>query len=149
MKKNCTQHLDAGNKICDQVPNCGCCGVSHRLWHAKCWKWRPGLHAWPRGTQPGDVTLLMAVASGHSPAPGTQEALWGLSPCAILTSSLFSLETPHDKKVIPEELSAIPLPPLPSKRTGVLLQEQPVVCVHTCAFRHTENSLLRVLGTQA
>lgn len=90
----------------------------------------------------------MAVASEHSPAPGTQEApLRSLTMCN--PSSLFSLETPHDKKVIPEESSAITLPPLPSKGTGVLLQEQPVACAHMHAFRHTGNSLLRVLGTQA
>ena len=33
--------------------------------------------------------------------------------------------------------------------SGVLLQEQPVTCVHTHVFRHTQNALLRVLGTQA
>lgn len=53
------------------------------------------------------------------------------------------------KKSIPEELSAITLPPLFSKGTGVLLQEQPVTCVHTHVFRHTQNALLRVLGTRA
>lgn len=89
----CRKHI-----ICDQVPNCGCCGVSHRLWHAKCWRWRPGLHAWPSGTQPQDVTLLMAVASEHSPAPGTQEApLRSLTMCNPYFLSLFTRNSSWQK----------------------------------------------------
>lgn len=121
-KKKYTAPRCRKRKICDQVPNCGCCSVSRGLRHAKCRRWRPGLQAWPSCTQPGDVTLLIVAASEHSPEPGTQEAsLRSLMVCNPYFLCLFTKNSSWHQRVIPEELSAITLPPLCSRGTGVLL----------------------------
>lgn len=100
MKKNCTQHLDAGNvKSVTRYLIVDVVGFPTGYDMLKCWRWRPGLHAWPSGTQPGDVTLLMAVAaSEHSPAPGTQEApLRSLTMCNPYFLSLFTRNSSWQK----------------------------------------------------